>query len=593
MTLSRRIWESDLILMKKRNLITFLSAALICAVLACCSSDNGTVTIRVIATTDVHGRIFDKDLVTGQERKGSLAKFASFLKEQRKEYKNVIYLDAGDILQGSIDVYQDVTAQFFRESLPAQAYNLLECDATVMGNHDFAVGAASYDRFYRSLKFPILGANTYYDEYGDYLPPYRIRAKQGIRVAILGLTTPIVNYSIPSDLMELDVADIVESARHWIPILKENEEADVVIGLLHSGFDNGRMDADGVYENAVSRLVNEVPGFDIIIYGHDHKARCQKITDCNGDSVLLLNPGPFAENAAVATLTVTGFDSDKPLVSTCGELVDITGEKPDRRFMKKLSGWYDDVSQYSDSVIGTVSAPLEANGVLWRNSSIMDWVHSIQMQFNGAEISLSSPVFSKAFIRSGDIKVKDLFDVYQFDNTMVSVMMSGSEVRDILEYSAGLFYNTVTDANGGLLRMQYPIKNLITAAGIDYEIDVTKPAGSRVRIISMSDGKPFDPERMYRTTLNSFLYASGESAVFKATDIRLKDMPKRYNGASTADIRYYMLTDLALRHEMNIAVTVKKTSRWKLVPEEIVSGCLAKDTVDFNIIETQTSHIWD
>ena len=98
---------------------------------------------------------------------------------------------------------------------------------------------------------------------------------------------------------------------------------------------------------------------------------------------------------------------------------------------------------------------------------------------------------------------------------------------------------------------------------------------------------------MYRTTLNSFLYASGESAVFKATDIRLKDMPKRYNGASTADIRYYMLTDLALRHEMDIAVTVKKTSRWKLVPEEIVSGCLAKDTVDFNIIETQTSHIWD
>jgi len=588
--------------MKHRSIITFLSVALICTVLACCSKDDGTVTIRVVATSDVHGRIFDKDILTGEERDGSLAKFSSFLKGQRKEYDNVIYLDAGDILQGSVEAYQDMTSQFFRESLAAQAYNILGCDATVMGNHDFAVGAVSYDRFFRGLTFPVLGANAFYDEYGDFLPPYRIRAKQGVRVAILGLTTPIVNYSIPADRMELDVADIVETARYWVPVLKEKEEADVVIGLLHSGFDNGRMDDEGLCENAVSRLVSEVPGLDIIIFGHDHKECCLKMVDCNGDSVQLLNPGPFARKAAVATLTVT--KGETPVVSIHGELADITAEKPDRRFLRKLSGWFDDVMDYSDSVIGTVTTPLESAGVLWRSSSVMDWVHSVQMQFNGAEISLSSPVLTKTYIPSGDVRVKDMFDVYHFDNTMVSVMMSGNEVRDVLEYSAGLFYNTVSDGNGGLLKTkpdgdgecklpQYPVKNLVTAAGVDYEIDVTKPQGNRVSIISMSDGRPFEPEKMYRTTINSFLYSSKESALFKAMGIGLKDMRKRLNGSSMADIRYFMLTDLALRHELGIPVTVRNITRWKLVPEETVSGCLAKDTVDFNIIGKQTSHIWD
>ena len=589
--------------MKRHPEITTLFTALFCAVLVCCSPKKDTVTLRIVATSDVHGRIFDIDCLDGEKREGSLAKFASFLKAQRKDYSNVIYLDAGDMLQGSIEMYHDITSQFHRESLAAQAFNLLQCDATVMGNHDFAVGGNSYDRYFRSLTCPVLGANVFYEDYGDYLPPYRIIEVKGLKIAIIGFTTSVINYSIPTDILELDIADIIETAKHWMPVLKNEEKADVIIGVMHSGFDNGRMDDEGVFENVALKLVNEVAGFDVILFGHDHKACSMKLADCSGDSVLLLNPGPFAQNAAVATLTVIAKESGNPEVLTSGGLVDITHEIPDKRFMKKLSGWYDDVCHYSDSVIGTVSVPMEGGGVLWRNSSMMDWVHTIQMGFNGAQISLSSPVFTKPYIACGDIRVKDVFEIYQFDNTMVSVMMSGSEVRDVLEYSADLFYNTVSEGNGGLLKLrrdaesgcnlpEQAVKNLITAAGIDYEIDITKPVGQRVRILSMSDGRKFDPARMYRTTLNSFLYSSNESAIFNATDINFKDMRRRLNGSSRADIRYYMLTDLALRHEVGIPVKVNKTTNWKLLPESIVSDCLAKDTIGFNIINTQTSKTW-
>lgn len=574
----------------------FIALSALCLILTACSERRGQVTVRIVATTDVHGNIFDTDFVDGSERKGSLAKFSTFLKQQRKDYRNVIYLDAGDILQGSIEVYQDVTAQFYRESLPAKAYSQLGCDAMAMGNHDLAVGAPSFERFFRGMTFPALGANLYFEQYGDYIPPYIIIEKQGLRIAVIGMTTPVVAYSLPPDRnIGLNVADIVDAAKYWMPILVEQEQADVVIGLIHSGWNNGRMDRDEVYENSVRRLLSEVPGFDLIICGHDHVSRCLKTVDCSGDSVLVLNPGPYAGKAAVVTLQASFKESGKPTILTSGSLEDITCVEPDKAFMKRLSGWYDDVKHYSDSIIGVTSAPLDGRNVLWGESSVMDYVHSIQMGFHAAQISLSSPVFSKVYFEAGEMPIRDMFKLYRYDNTMVAVMMKGSEVKDILEYSASQFYNTVTDGSGGMLKLRKDpvsganiprasLNGLITAAGICYEIDVTKPAGKRVNILSMADGGKFDPDKYYRTTINSFLYSGAESAVFKATDISLKNFSERFNTASTADIRYYILTNFALKHEMDSKVKVETLSNWRLVPEQVVSECLAKDTIHFSII---------
>lgn len=191
--------------------------------------------------------------------------------------------------------------------------------------------------------------------------------------------------------------------------------------------------------------------------------------------------------------------------------------------------------------------------------------------------------------------MRDLFALYKYENTMVSVMMKGREVRDVLEYSAGLFYNTVEDSNSNLLKFrtdaesgrkmpQIPSNYLITAAGIDYEIDVTKPAGERVSVLSMSDGKPFDPERYYRTTINSFLYGGIESALFKIGSLSHKNIGRRLEISSSTDLRYYMITEFALKCKAGKKVDVRKVCNWRLVPEQIVAGCLAHDTIDFHVI---------
>lgn len=579
--------------MKHKYSMVCLLTALAAIILAGCSSRKKPLVIRIVSTSDIHGRIFDTDCLTGELREGSMAKFSTFLNRQRKEYKNVIYLDAGDMLQGTIDVYQDVTAQYDRPSLPAEAFNYLDCFATVMGNHDFAVGMESYLRYFRSLNCPVLGANVYFEKPGDFLPPYRMRDINGLRIAILGMSTPLSIYQLPADRLDLELDEIVESAKYWMPILKEKEEADMVIGLFHSGYDGGRSD-DGLNENVVRKIISEVPGFDIIVYGHDHRARCLKMADCNGDSVLMLDTGPFMTNAGVATITVTADEKNNPIISTSGEIVNITGEVPDKRFVKELSGWYKDLNQYADSVVTTLSTPLDADGILWGGCSMTDMIHSVQMGFSGAEISLAWPLFTKPVFPAGDLHMRDVFELNSTDYMMVSVMMKGSEVVWILENSASQFYNTVTDGNGGMLKTRKAansevnlprrsVSSLVTAAGIDYEIDVTKPEGSRVHVVSMSDGKPFDPSRMYRTIINSNQYSG--TSLPRILGITPDEMRSRLNNSSPADLRFYMITDLALSKESGVPYSARSSYRYRLVPQDIVSGCLAKDTVNFNIMQ--------
>ncbi|MGX8690333.1 MAG: bifunctional metallophosphatase/5'-nucleotidase [Bacteroidaceae bacterium] len=564
--------------------------------LAGCTDRRGVVEIRVVATTDVHGCIFDKDILEASERKGSLAKVATLLKNERKANRNVIYLDAGDILQGSIEAYQDVTTQFYRPSLPGAAYKYLDCSAIALGNHDLSVGTLSYERFFDGLDCPVLGANVFFVRYGDYLPPYIIIENQGVRIAVLGLLTPMVSKSIPRNrLGELTVGDPVEAARYFVTRIREVEKADVLIGLIHSGLEGGRVYDDGVKENIIKEFVKEVPGFDLIMYGHDHTPYINVLASSDGDSVLVINPGAYANNAAVATLSVDFSEPDSPAVQVCGSIVDITGLTPDEGFMKAVSGWYDDVTAYSDSVIGRLSVPLECNGALWRPTSMLDYIHETQMGFFAAQISLAAPVSDVTYIPAGDFRIRDAFSLYKFDNTMVSVMLKGSEVKNVLEYSAERYYEDPDKNPGHLLKLitaddgtRYPTSDasgFISAAGINYTIDVTKPAGKRVNITSMSDGTPFDPDKSYRTTINSFLYTGAESALLKGSGISRSEILRRFNSSSEADIRYYMLTDLALLREDGKGLAPAGTYNWKLIPEKRVEELLAVDTIDFKLIK--------
>lgn len=564
-----------ILLMRKK--IIYGLAALLCVILTGCSGRK-IVDIRVVSTTDVHGYIFDKDILTGNDRRGSMAKVATFIRQERKNNKNLIYLDAGDILQGSLEAYQDVTAQYYRTSLLAEAYNILGCNAMALGNHDLAAGTQCFERFMMDAKFPVLGGNICFDTYGDYIPPYTVLKKGGVTIGIIGLTTPSVMYSQPWERFgELTAADPVKTAQFYIDKLRD--KVDVLIGLFHSGYSGGRVYDETVYDQFTKKLVNETTGFDLIVFGHDHSRFFRKEVNADGDSILMMNTSQHAERVAVTTLHVDRTQGGRPKVSTIGgELVDVTSLEPDAEFVNAVSGWYDDVCHYADSIIGSVAVPLESNGSLWRNNSINDYIHQIQMGFFAAQVSLATPVTVNPPVPAGNLQIRDVYNIIKSETTLVSVMLKGSEIRDALEYSATSCYEDLSKKPDRLLRSR-GAQSALTAAGINYTIDVTKPVGKRVTITSLADGTPFNPDKMYRTTVSSALYVQDGSALYRGTGLSRDEMKSRFNSTSEADLRYYILTDISLKRDAGKAIKPERAGSWKLVPEKVVSGYLAKDTL--------------
>lgn len=564
-----------------------------CAALVSCSQRHGVVSVRIVATSDLHGRIFDVDAVTGKHRDGSLAKVSTFLTEERKANRNVLYVDCGDVLQGSIEMYRDITAEFYKPCLASEALNILDCKAVAMGNHDLMVGTESYYNYFVALESPVLWGNLGFTAFGDYMPPYKVVETGGVRIAFLGLTTPSVRFTVPSDIMgELETGTMEEAAAKWIPVLKEREKADVIVGLLHAGVEIPRGDSVMTMPcNLPQKLAENVPGFDLIIYGHDHTQALVKAAGADGDSLWLANPGPYGESAVIADVSLDFSKSGTPEPEISVRMEDLRGFEPDRKFLDRLSDRWSDVCAYADSTLAVLESPIDAGGSLWRMTPALDYLHSFQIDFQGAEVSIISCVQDTPVIDAGPLTIRDVFRIYPFDNTMVSLMLKGSEISSILECSIDRYYNTLGNGNGllkltesnGETVLSEPENRFLTAAGIRYCVNVARPSGSRVEILSMADGTPFDMEKYYRTTVTSFLFSGTESVLPVATGLSGSELQKRLNVSSKTDLKYFMISRAALFGEHDHPVRIKKVTDWELVPRNSVSLALSQDTVGLNL----------
>ena len=260
-----------------------------------------TVTLRIVETSDVHGAFFPYNFTERRPMNGTMARVSSYIKRQRKEMGNrLILLENGDILQGQPTCYYTNFVATDKPNIAAEVVNYLKYDAQTFGNHDVETGHKVYDKWIKDLDCPVVGANIIDLKSGKpYVEPYVIIEREGVRVAILGMLTPAIpNWLHPSLWSGMRFEEMVSSTRRWVKILREKEEADVVIGLFHSGWDGGIV-TDEYDEDATKKIAGLVEGLDIIFFGHDHQERNVTV---NG--VLCMDPGPNALRVASATIQV-------------------------------------------------------------------------------------------------------------------------------------------------------------------------------------------------------------------------------------------------------------------------------------------------
>ncbi|MBN1107597.1 MAG: metallophosphoesterase, partial [Bacteroidales bacterium] len=253
------------------------------------------IKLSVIQTTDLHGVILPYDYIGKQPLRSSLANSASYIRQLREEGESVVLLDNGDNLQGQPSVYYYNFIDTVTPHLLSEAMNWLDFDATTVGNHDIEAGHDVYDRLSEEYDFPMLAANAVDTRTGNpYFTPYVIIEREGFRIAILGLITPAVPTWLPEELYSgIEFRDMVETARLWMPEIMK-QKPDLVAGLFHSGWNSDAVEeviGQGPMENGSAAVAYNVPGFDIIFCGHDHRIANEKFVNARGDSILILNGG--------------------------------------------------------------------------------------------------------------------------------------------------------------------------------------------------------------------------------------------------------------------------------------------------------------
>jgi len=548
-----------------------------------------TVNIRVIETSDVHGSFFPYDFISRKPKSGSMARVSTYVNNLRKVYgKNLLLLDNGDILQGQPTCYY---CNYVKPNIPnvaAEVINYMKYDAETIGNHDIETGHSVYDKWIKEVKCPMLGANIINTKTGKpYLSPYIIFNRDGVKIAVLGMITPAIpNWLNESLWSGMKFEEMVSCAKYWVNYLKVNEKPDVIIGLFHSGKDGG-IHTDKYDEDASIEVAKKVSSFDLILYGHDHARHSNIVKGPEGKDVLCLDPSCNAYLVSDAQISVS-FDNNKIVEKkVTGDVKSIENIPVDNEMVKNFQSSIDSVNAFVNRRIGTFKNAIYTRDCYFGSAAFTDYIHDLQLRISGAEISFNAPLSFDTCIKAGPIYVSDMFNLYKYENQIYVLKMTGEEIRKHLEMSYDLWVNTMKSPDDHIIAMseatkddkqRFGFKNLAfnfdSAAGIDYEVDVTKPDGQKVHILKMSNGQPFDEHRWYKVVMNSYRGNGGGELLTKGAGIPHDSLKSRIIYESEKDQRYYMMKEI--EYSKNI-LDPKAHNNWHFVPEAWTKPAIKRD----------------
>lgn len=564
--------------------------ALTIATTSVMAQENKTVSLRVVETSDVHGHFFPYDFVEGQPLKGTLARVNTYVNRLRRQYGDrLLLIDNGDILQGQPTCYwSNYVVGNADENIAAQVVNYMNYDAETFGNHDVETGHAVYDKWIREVRCPMLGANIVDKETGQpYVRPYQIFVRDGVKIAVLGMLTPTIPCWLNESLWQgLEFREMVATARQWVKHIREVEHADLIFGLFHSGLSGGITMPGGIEEDASERVAREVPGFDIIFFGHDHMQHNQWVTNTEGRKVLILDPSCWALNVVDAQIELTYTNGKLTRKDIKGDVVSVRDEAIDEAMVKHFQPQIDRIKDYVSRRIGRFENTTRTRDSYFGNSAFTDFVHNLQLQISKADISFNAPLSFDSEIKAGDVTVADMFKLYRFENQLYILKLTGREIRGHLEESYDRWVNTMRSADDHLLLLNDESRgdqqrmgfrnytfNFDSAAGIDYEVDVTKPDGQKVRILRMSNGEPFDEQKTYRVVMNSYRGNGGGELLTKGAGIPKEKIDERIIYQSPLDLRHYLMEEI----ERMGSVSPAPNHNWRFVPEQWTKPAAERD----------------
>lgn len=450
--------------------------------------------LTFLETTDSHGCLSE------------LSEEASFIAQQRSQLgDNLILLDAGDNLQGTVYTYL-ANRESGEQHVVSRIFNYLGYDVVCVGNHDIEAGKNVFNRYFSELDADVVCANVIDAETGEpYFKPYTVIERDGFRIAVLGLLTPYVTTWVPERLRSGLIFEKIENAaQRWENVIRLKENPDLMVAIVHSGYEP----VDEQVENPVLGLENASlwiarnTGFDIVFFGHDHRPLVQTAVNKVGAPVFLVNAGSHGRNLARVDVELTEKNGkltrniEAKLVPT-----EHTGAR-DSVYDQIVRKWIDRCDEIQNEKITTLDNDIMSSDAVKGCNEWVGLIHQLQFDVvknNGidARISFAAALSGNKVLHAGDLCVRDFFTLYPFENTLAVVKMTGAEVKKYLEFS----YRNYFVEHG-------PLYNFDSASGIDYTV-LFADNKIRINILGMSDGSDFDENSTYNVAMNSYRAMGG------------------------------------------------------------------------------------
>lgn len=530
------------------------------------------VNVKILGTSDVHGRVVPWSYASDTEDKsGSYAQLSTLINQRRKENKNVILVEVGDAIQdNSIDLFALTLEEAKNHPIP-KVLNYMKYDVFVPGNHEFNFGMPVLNEILNDIKAKKLAANLYHKDGKRYLQPTTIIQKDGVKIGIIGLTTPM-SAKFEEDtgnLKDYKYVSIIEETKKQVKNLKA-KKVDAIVAVAHMGIEN----ENNIPETGLRDLANAVPEIDAIVAGHMH----QDVKSETINGVLITEPHRYGTVLSEIDLKFDVNDKTKKvkLLGKTATTTPVKNLEADKKVEEIYKPYHERLREIANEKIGETENDMVPQGKIHgvsisfaKDTGMSSFITDVEKYYSKADVISFAYDYENVKLDKGDIKRKDIAYNYRYAGGDVSVYeMTGKQLKDYMEWAAD-YFDTIqkgdTNYRYNDVRGKSKYVTFDIFGGVSYKIDLRNQKGNKIVDLKLADGRKITPDMKLKVGMNSYRFDQliKKGGIFEGQNIPLVWSSKDEMGQDKGRIQSMMID--YIKNVKGGKIDGKSHDRWEII----------------------------
>lgn len=530
------------------------------------------VNVKILGTSDVHGRVVPWSYAADEEDKsGSYAQLSTLIKQRRKENKNIILVEVGDAIQDNgVDLFAKSNEDSKNHPIP-KVLNYMGYDVFVLGNHEFNFGMPALNNVLQDIKAKKITANFYNKNGKRYLQPTTIIKKDGVKIGIIGITTPM-SAKFEEDTQNLKdykfTSPIEETKKQVAKLKKQGVNAIVVVA--HMGIEN----ENNISDTGVKDLVNAVSGIDVIVAGHMH----QNVKNETINGVLITEPHRYGTVLSEVDLKFDINEKTKKvkLLSKDATTTPVKDLESDKEIEKIYAPYHDRLRAIANEKIGETENDMVPQGknhgvsiAFSKDTGMSSFITDVQKHYSKADVVAFSYNYENVRLDKGDISRKDIVFNYRYTGGDVTVYeMTGKQLKQYMEWSAD-YFDTIqtgdTEYRYNDVRGKSKYVTFDIFGGVLYKIDLRNESGNKITNLKLADGTVVTDDMKIKVGMNSYRFDQliKKGGIFEGQTIPMIWSSKDVMGQEAGTIQNMMID--YIQNVKGGKIDGKSHDRWEII----------------------------